>query len=260
MYIQKLQEEIAPLREKLIQHELYKNIDSIERIRTFMESHIFAVWDFMSLLKALQIGLTNTTLPWTPKGNPITRRLINEIVLGEESDLNELGEPMSHFEMYVDSMKQLGANTAEIESFLELLKNGNSLEDSLHKIEISDPTKNFVKFTLDQVVSNKLHVIAAVFTFGREDLIPDMFIEIVKNIAANSSVNISKLIYYLERHIEIDGGEHGPMALKMIDELCGEDSQKWEEAIQASKAALSHRIALWDGINNSILNNRITVG
>ena len=62
MYIQKLQEEIAPLREQLIHHKLYKNIDSIERIRLFMESHIFAVWDFMSLLKALQNGLTNTNV------------------------------------------------------------------------------------------------------------------------------------------------------------------------------------------------------
>ena len=254
MYIKKLQEEIAPFREKLIHHKLYKNIDSIERIRLFMESHIFAVWDFMSLLKGLQNGLTNTNTPWTPKGNPITRRLINEIVLGEESDLNELGEPFSHFEMYVQSMQQLGANTAEIEAFVKHINKGNSVEDSLDKISISDSAKDFVKFTIEKVNSNQLHIIAAVFTFGREDLIPDMFLEIVKNIGASTDINISKLIYYLERHIEIDGGEHGPMSLQMIHELCGDDLQKWEEAIEASKEALIYRIALWDGIDNEIIN------
>jgi len=254
MYIQKLQEEIAPLREQLIHHKLYKNIDSIDRIRLFMESHIFAVWDFMSLLKGLQNGLTNTNVPWTPKGNPITRRLINEIVLGEESDLNELGEPLSHFEMYLDSMQQLGANTAEIETFIKLINKGNTVEDSLNKISISESAKNFVKFTIEQVNSNQLHIIAAVFTFGREDLIPDMFLEIVKNIGSSTDVNISKLIYYLERHIEIDGGEHGPMSLQMIHELCGDNLQKWEEAIQVSKEALIYRIALWDSIDHEIVN------
>jgi hypothetical protein len=248
MYIQKLEKEIAPLREQLIHHNLYKNIDSIESVRLFMESHIFAVWDFMSLLKALQIGLTNTKTPWTPKGNPITRRLINEIVLGEESDINELGEPMSHFEMYLEAMHQLDANTNEINAFIELINEGNSIKSALNGINISESAKEFVNFTIEQVNLNQLHIIAAVFTFGREDLIPDMFLEIVKNIGSSSDVNISKLIYYLERHIEVDGGEHGPMALKMIHELCGNDEKKWNEAIVASKAALQFRINLWDGI------------
>ena len=250
MQIQKLNAEIAPFREQLIHHELYKNIDSIESVRAFMETHVFAVWDFMSLLKALQIGLTNTKLPWTPKGNPVSRRLINEIVFGEESDLNELGEPMSHFEMYLEAMDQLGANTAEIKKFIELIDKGNSVSYALNSVNVSEETRSFVNFTFDQINTNQLHIVAAVFTFGREDLIPDMFIEIVKNIEANSALNLSKLNYYLERHIEVDSGEHGPMALKMIHELCGDDNKNWSEAIDSSKKALNHRIQLWNAINN----------
>jgi len=252
MKTQELQKEITPIRQELIEHDLYKNIDSIESIRVFMEAHVFAVWDFMSLLKALQNGLTNTNIPWTPKGNHVSRRLINEIVLGEESDLNEIGEPMSHFEMYLDSMEQLGASTEKIRTFIELINNTIPLEKALKQIDLDETIQNFVKFTFEKINSKKLNVIAAVFTFGREDLIPDMFIEIVKNIENNSDINMSKLIYYLERHIEVDSGEHGPMALKMIEELCGQDELKWKEAFVSSQESLQQRIALWNGINNQI--------
>ncbi len=220
-----------------------------------METHVFAVWDFMSLLKALQIGLTKTTLPWTPKGNPVSRRLINEIVFGEESDLNELGEPMSHFEMYLEAMDQLGANTTEIRKFIRLIDEGNDGRDMIHlvsrslnSVNISKETRDFVNFTFEQINTNQLHIVAAVFTFGREDLIPDMFIEIVKNIETNSNLNLSKLNYYLERHIEVDSGEHGPMALKMIHELCGDDATKWNNATEASVQALKFRNSLWNSL------------
>lgn len=250
--LEKLENEISELRNQLISHPLYAEVKSIESIRLFMESHVFAVWDFMSLLKALQIGLTNITLPWTPNGNPVSRRLINEIVLGEESDLNELQEPKSHFEMYLDAMIQLGANTSQIENFIESIKGSKSVLESLESVEINQETKDFVLFTFDVIETQKLHIIAAVFTFGREDLIPDMFIEIVKNIGKNSTVELTKLIYYLERHIEVDGGEHGPMALSMIHELCKNDLEKWNEAIHYSKKALECRIKLWNGIHSKI--------
>ena len=251
--IQKLEKEIADYRNQLIQHPLYADINSVAAIQKFMESHIFAVWDFMSLLKALQIGLTNVSIPWTPKGNPITRRLINEIVFGEETDVNELNEPKSHFEMYLDAMTQMKADTSKMESFIHLIENQIGVSEALDKVKVNADTKAFVEFTFEAIQTKKLHIIAGVFTFGREDLIPDMFIEIVKNINANSDIDLSKLIYYLERHIEVDSGEHGPMALMMISELCGDDEIKWQEVIDFSKRALAYRINLWNGIHSEII-------
>jgi hypothetical protein len=217
-----------------------------------MEQHIFAVWDFMSLLKALQRGLTCVELPWKPVGSPTTRRFINEIVLGEETDVDRNGEVASHFELYLDAMTEIGADTQTIQAFLTLIENGRSVEEALNEVDINPETRNFVNFTFSILQTNSIHRIASVFTFGREDLIPEMFIEILKEMQEKGQATISKLLYYLERHIEVDGDDHGPISLKMIEELCGDDEQKWNEVLESAKAALQMRIQLWNGVLASL--------
>ena len=143
--------------------------------------------------------------------------------------------------------KKLGANTQGIQKLLNDLSKGNTIESVIEQQEISPFVKEFIQFTFSTIATNKIHVIAAVFTFGREDLIPDMFIAMVKNLR-KEGVPLKHLIYYLDRHIEVDGDEHGPMALQMIEELCQGDPQKITEAIAAAKTALEMRIKLWDGI------------
>ena len=251
--IDRIENEIETLKVQLINHSLYKMMKSQEDLQVFMEHHVYAVWDFMSLVKKLQVDLTTTTLPWVPSTLPSAGRLINEIVWGEETDINKDAVPMSHFEMYLQSMEQVGASTSAMKYFLSTLNASPSIQHHIDSAELPSYIKEFLKFTFDVIETNKTHVVAAVFTFGREDLIPDMFIEMIKNINNESDLDLSHLIYYLERHIEVDAGEHGPMALKMIQELCGDNQVKWEEALVASKTALNHRIALWDGIADLIL-------
>lgn len=252
-----IERELQPYTDQLKNHPLYDRLNSIEDIKLFMEHHVYAVWDFMSLLKGLQVELTGTTIPWTPKYNPSLTRFINEIVLEEESDVDEDGNYMSHFEMYLDAMDQVGASTLKISQFIEFVRSGNNLAEIQEKLKMNDAVVRFLRFTFDVIESGKPHLIASAFTFGREDLIPDMFFEIVKAAEEkDGAASYSKLTYYLKRHIELDGGDHGPLALKMIAELCGDEEQKWNEVVEIAKDALRVRIALWDTIADEISQNQ----
>lgn len=246
--IEQLKTEIAPLRDLLVKHPLYTSIKTIDGLHAFMEHHVYAVWDFMSLLKSLQQQLTCTTVPWLPVGNGDTRYLINEIVAGEESDVNEHGKRLSHFEMYLDAMQQAGCNTKHIEKFIEQISYGKSVTAALEACNAPEAAVRFVHNTFETINIGKPHVTAAVFTFGREDLIPDMFIGIVKELGEEEPGKLGAFRYYLERHIEVDGDHHSQLAYEMTAAVCGDDATKWEESLAATKDALTARIALWDGV------------
>lgn len=252
MTVPELNAALAPQREQLLNHPLYANIKSPEDLNVFLENHVYAVWDFMSLLKALQQKLTCTTTPWFATKDAGTRYLINEIVLAEESDLALDGSRQSHFEMYLSAMKSCGANTSEIEKFIEDIFALHNIFVVIRQSNLHPKVKSFLEFTFRTIEIGKPHCIAAAFTFGREDLIPSMFTEILRNFQQSfPETDLSELVYYFERHIELDADEHGPMAMQMIESLC-DTEVKWQEALDVSIEALDHRIGLWDAIGEQL--------
>ena len=246
--IASIETRIAPLRERLRTHPLYASIRTPEHLRLFMQSHVFAVWDFMSLLKTLQSQLTCTTIPWAPTPFPASRRFINEIVLGEESDLYE-GRPISHFELYLEAMQQARADTSAIRSLLSDVAHGHFSPSTL---EGPAAARAFVRSTFYDIHSGNLAATAAAFTFGREDVIPDIFRNLVRDLNASTAGELSKFVWYLERHIEVDGEDHGPLSLSMVADLCAHDDARWHQATLAAESALEARLALWDGILSEI--------
>lgn len=246
--IQLLNKQIESTRLSLLAHPVYEQINDLNGLQQFASIHVFAVWDFMSLLKSLQIGLTSVSLPWLPLGNANTRFLINEIVTGEESDVDEQGNRMSHFELYLKAMKQMGADTVAIDTLIQHILRGKSIQESIQLTPISENVKAFLNYTFEIAQNAPLHVKAAVFTFGREDLIPDMFTAILDKIYAAYPEKVSIFKYYIQRHIEVDGDHHSHLATQMVAELCGEDEHKWQEATAAALKSLEKRSLLWDAI------------
>lgn len=252
--IERIQTAIAPLREEIVNHKVYSVIRDLDDLKIFMEHHIYAVWDFMSLLKSLQINLTCTSIPWFPVGSASTRSLINEIVAGEESDVDSFGNKKSHFELYLDAMHQCGADTGSFETFMAALKAGKSRVEAYEMAGSPIAARKFVDYTFNVIEGNKSHEQSSAFTFGREDLIPNMFFAIINYLNKKFPEQISIFKYYLERHIEVDGDHHSHLALEMTDELCGENDELWKEAEAAAITSLQKRITLWDGAYEQIIS------
>ncbi|MEX6689002.1 DUF3050 domain-containing protein [Danxiaibacter flavus] len=245
--IEVLQQELAAEKESIISHPLYKEINKLTDIQRFAETHVFAVWDFMSLLKSLQMQLTCVSLPWHPVGDGNTRYLINEIVAGEESDVDAEGVRKSHFELYLEAMDQMEADASSIKELLHHTANGKTVQEAMDQLSLPEEIKSFVNFTFNVIEQQPVYVQAAVFTFGREDLIPGMFHKLIKDLSLQLQGKLDIFNYYLERHIEVDGDHHSLLAMEMVSALCGNDKQKWIEATDAAKESLRMRKTLWDG-------------
>ena len=248
----RIEERLNPLREVLLNHRIYGEIDRIDALRSFMEHHVFAVWDFMSLLKVLQRQLCCVEVPWVAPADPQACRFINEIVLAEESDDDGRGGFASHFELYRRSMRQCGASTAGIDGFLSELRGGVPVLTALASPTVPEAARPFLQHTFKIINSGNLCAIASAFTYGREDLLPDVFQRIVDKLNREADGQLDDFKYYLKRHIGLDGDEHGPMATRLVKSLCGSDEYQWRNVEDTAVDCLIARQRLWDGIYEAV--------
>ncbi len=233
-------------RIEVLEHLVYGKISNLDALRIFMEHHVIAVWDFMTLLKSLQRRLTCVDLPWRPVSAPNAARIINEIVLVEESDEVAPGQYLSHFEMYLAAMREAGASTAAVESLVYASR--DHLQINQQNTQLPAACDKFTRTTF-QLADAPVHMTAAAFLMGRENLVPSMFERMLPNLPS-SEPRYFRL--YLERHIAVDGDQHGPLARQLLVSLCGDDRKKWTEAAEATATALNARRELWDAILTAI--------
>ncbi|HVK75910.1 MAG TPA: DUF3050 domain-containing protein [Kofleriaceae bacterium] len=241
---------IAGVRKELLEHPVYRAVDTLDHLRHFMEVHVYAVWDFMCLAKRLQRELTSLQPLWRPPRYPALARFINGVILGEESDTDPDGEAVSHCELYLHAMDEVGADTDGIRKFLHLIDQGADVDVALAAAAAPRAARTFVRHTLGCALEDEPAAVLASFVFGREDLIPEMFSRLLPR--WRTSKNARKFTYYVERHIELDGDDHGPAARKALLQLCGQDPAAWAAARRAAEEAITARIALWDRVHSEL--------
>lgn len=243
---------------QLATHPIFSEINSLPILQRFMETHVFAVWDFMSLTKRLQQELTCVHLPWLPPQDPKAARLINEIVLGEESDDRLDHGHYSHFELYLDAMREVGASTRAIDRFVCLQREGVGYASALQQAQASEAASQFVCNTLEIALNAQAHSVAAAFLHGRESVIPTMFQRILDDWGITGE-QAPTFRYYLQRHIEVDSQDHGPAAEALLARLINQDPQRQQHVYEAAIAAVQSRIALWDGLRLSMRAPQVEV-
>jgi hypothetical protein len=233
-------------------HRVFGLLKTVEDLRIFMSWHVFAVWDFMSLVKRLQRELTVVTTPWVPSPYPQSARLINEIVLGEESDDAPGSRYLSHYELYLEAMLEIGADTSTVDQFVSAVTSGVAPDDALKRGDIHPAIQQFVTQTLETAQYGQLVEVLGNFFFGREDIIPRMFQSLLDRWHLNRE-QAPVFIFYLERHIELDNDEHGPAALKMLQAFTEGDDDALVQLEKAAQTAIKSRLMFWDALADEII-------
>lgn len=226
------------------------SIRSLPQLRLFTEHHVFAVWDFMQLLKSLQELLVPAGVPWVPPPYPRIAGLVNELVAAEECDClpAELGGPgyLSHFSIYCAAMQEIGADTSAIDAVLAVAAR-EGLDQALQHPAIPEPSRRFMQSTRSLIATGQPHLMAAAFCFGRELLVPELFSTLLDQLRFHA-LHAPILAWYFERHISLDGDTHGPLAQQMVAELCEGHPGAMSEAEAVRNRVVRDREVFWESI------------
>ena len=246
---------VRDLQEALDAHPVYAALRTVADLRVFMSHHVYSVWDFMSLIKYLQGRVAPVRVPWTPRGSAAVRYFINQLVMEEESDEAPPGEDgiprhASHFEFYCQAMAEIGADADAPRAFVRRVEE-QGVRAALASGRVPEPSRRFTGGTFDLLDADRPHCVAAALALGREHVIPGMFRSFLGRMGIPAG-EAPAFHYYLERHVHLDEDFHGPLSLRLLDELCEGDPGRVAEAEGAARDALGARITFWDGVAEAV--------
>ncbi len=236
---------IQQLYHHILSHPVFNSLISLDHLRRFSEIHVYAVWDFMVLLKALRRRLIPDQPLWLPPMDAIGAHLVNTLVAEEESDQLPDGRCLSHFELYLAAMEQIGANTQAIKTYLEYIREYHQWETVQQRSDPPQTARIFINDTW-HITQLEGHCIAASLAYAREHITEGMFSQILERFEHEPSASL--FIDYFQRHMDLDGGHHSEQSTQLVANLCGLDSKKWQQALDSAIFSLESRVRLLDGI------------
>lgn len=251
-YLKTIQRRLTPLIESIEQHPLYQKLNSVERWQCFMEHDVFTTWDYMCLLKALYEKMGCVTVPWFPPEHSDTALFIQKIMSTTESDRGLDGEyHASHFEWYLQAMREANAHIIPMQNFLDYLKKEVSLVDALGNIKAPDFIQEFVSTTF-LFCEQPMNQIVAAFVFGREMIANTIATRLFEQLKKLPCKELEILTYYFQRQIELNTEIRLAADFEMLVNLCQQDLLKWWQVEVSAQLALRARLELFDGILEAV--------
>jgi hypothetical protein len=179
-------------------------------------------------------------------------------VIGEETDVDPDGSYVSHLDLYLHAMADIGASTLQFDRFRSLVLVGVPVEVALTRIGVPPHVQAFVAHTMALANSGSTEEVLAAFFYGREDIIPEMFRRLLDTLygAKHNNDRLRHFIYYIDRHIELDGDSHGPIGRELLEDLLANSPHKVERARRAACSSIEARIRLWNGTLSNLRNSR----
>ncbi len=230
-------------------HKLYERVSDENALRTFVEHHVICVWSYSFLLRNIYQELVSVIHPLNSQGQKEAIRLISEIILDEEVEEQHDGSLMSHMEVYMEAMQDLGADLGPIVTFFDMQDAGADWQDALEAAEFSPAITEYAR-CIGSFFKRPLHERAAILFYEGEPYIPDQFLS--KLGLLSSKHRTHRLLDYFERHIEGLKRPGFSAAGRLVEIFCGDSDAFNEAAEKAAECAMKARIEFWNQVGLEI--------
>ncbi len=257
-FIESFLQTVQPLRKQIVHHDIFQQLDSLEHLQLFMESHAFVVWEDLSIVRAFQKSKNKDFVPWALRENAAQMRSLYATLLLAEADLDMEGKPQNHLDLYIQAMEEVGANTSKIGLLMRYLEQGVPWVDAVSSLRINPRYKEGIIHLLRHLELAEAHHLYALFGFARLHQIPPLLEATALDLAEQHPEHVATFVYYLEQARQYMCLQEDVLMAQMLTEQCGQDKEKWDSCTRLVAEVLQWRIKVLDSISRLIPQEEVS--